>query len=287
MRGDVPTYDLVRATSLEEALTLCEQGARPFAGGTDLMVVFESGKLVHKRYVSLWHLRELAEIEVSDNQVTIGALVTYRQIREHELLRKEFPNLPAAARETGAVAIQNRGTLGGNIANASPAADTPPALLCYDASLALTSRAGTRVVPYAEFHQSYKKTMLQEGELITRILLPRGKKRVHFYRKVGTRKAQAISKVCMAGTARLEGNVARDVRLALGSVGPVSLRATKCEQALEGKPLDAATIASATAALALDIAPIDDIRSTRAYRQQVAANVLTQFLDLLAGAAKS
>ncbi len=286
MRADVPSYELYRPTSLADALAKCGEGFRPFAGGTDLMVLFEAGKLEPRRFVSLWGLSELQSIAVSDSHVDLGALCTYAQIRAHALLASEFPNLPAAARETGAIAIQNRGTIGGSIANASPAADTPPALLCYDAELELVSPRGRRVVPYERFHLGYKRTELAPDELIARVRLPRGKKRAHFYRKVGTRKAQAISKVCMSGCARLEGLVMHDVRLGFGSMAPVPLRPARAEAALEGRALDDAAIAAARVALGQDLTAIDDIRSTRDYRMTVAGNVLAQFLELLRGAAR-
>src|SRR5271170_5630804 len=125
---------------------------KPFAGGTDLMVLLESGRLSHKRFLSIRKLPELRGIEVTQEHATIGALTTYTDVRRHEALAREFPLLARAASETGGIATQNRGTLGGNIANASPAADSPPALLVYDAQLELISAAGARWVPYMRFH---------------------------------------------------------------------------------------------------------------------------------------
>src|SRR5207237_10832664 len=185
-----------------EALSQDDEAWKPFAGGTDLMVLLEAGKLPHKSYVNIWNLKELRGIEVSDDHVTLRALTTYTEVQAHSVLREEFPMLCQAAKETGGIAIQNRGTIGGNIANASPAADSPPALLAYDAELELLSRSGTRRIPYAEFHRGYKQMDLRADELVTAIHLPRGPQtRVHYYRKVGTRRAQAISKVCFAGVA--------------------------------------------------------------------------------------
>ena len=191
--------------------------------------------------------------------------------------------LPEAARETGGLATQNRGTIGGNIANASPAADTPPVLLVYDAELELVSSGGTRRVPYAAFHRGYKKMDLAPGELIARIHLPSrrylGEGGVDYYRKVGTRRAQAISKVCFAGSILMDGGVVTDVRIALGSVAPTVVRATGAEQALRGRRLAEDTIAAASQALLSVISPIDDIRSTAHYRARVAANLLREFLQ--------
>ncbi|MGZ8848298.1 MAG: FAD binding domain-containing protein, partial [Pyrinomonadaceae bacterium] len=160
MRAHVPSYQLISPPSLGEALDVLakDEGAwKPFAGGTDLMVLLEAGKLAHQNYVNIWHLNELRGIEVTDDQITLGALTTYTDVQNHPILTAEFPMLGQAAKETGGIAIQNRGTLGGNIVNASPAADSPPALLAYDAELELISKAGTRRIPYSGFHQGYKQ----------------------------------------------------------------------------------------------------------------------------------
>src|SRR5712692_5641903 len=193
LRAYIPAYQLETPRALDEALDLLarEPGAwRPFAGGTDLMVLLEAGKLPHRNYVNIWNLAELRGIEVTDAHVTLGALTTYTEVQNHDVLRREFPMLCQAAKETGGIAIQNRGTLGGNIVNASPAADSPPALLAYDAELELVSTRGSRWVAYHGFHTSYKRMILREDELVRRIRLPRVLNRRHYYRKVGTRKAQ-------------------------------------------------------------------------------------------------
>src|SRR5436190_5192874 len=192
MRAFVPNYQLVTPKTLGEALSVLarEPGVwQPFAGGTDLMVLLESGKLPHKNYLNIWNLASLRGIEVSTEHVTLGALTTYTEVQSHPILREEFPMLCQAASETGGLAIQNRGTLGGNIANASPAADSPPALLAYNAELDLASIRGTRRVQYAAFHLGYKKMDLAADELITRIHLPRrpAQPALSYYRKVGTR----------------------------------------------------------------------------------------------------
>lgn len=289
MRAYLPDYELKTPANLGEALRLLsdEPGVwRPFAGGTDLMVLLEAGKLAHKRFVSLWGLPELRGIEVSDSLVTIGAMTTYSQIQRHDVLRAEFPMLCEAAGLTGAIAIQNRGTLGGNIANASPAADSLPALLVYEAELELISSAGSRVVPYVGFHTGYKTMVKREDELIRAIRLPRATTgwRQHS-RKVGTRKAQAISKVCIAAMAKLDGVTISDIRLAYGSVAPTPVRARKTEAVLKGSKLDSATIPAtinaARTELLNELKPIDDLRSTADYRSRVAANLLEKFLNEL------
>lgn len=292
MRAFIPDYQLITPARLDEALQLIanEPGVwRPFAGGTDLMVLLEAGKLAHNKYLNLWALQELRGITATDEKIVIGALTTYTEIRNHELLQSEFPMLCQAASETGGLAIQNRGTLGGNIANASPAADSPPALLAYDATLEIISLSGVRRVSYRDFHQSYKKMDLRPDELIARIHLPRNTLRgIQYYRKVGTRKAQAISKVCFAAIGYVNSDSAiTDVRLALGSVAPIPLRCVETEAFLKGKKIDHETIAAGQNALAGEMSPISDIRSTRDYRLRVSLNLLHDFLaGLLSSASK-
>jgi CO/xanthine dehydrogenase FAD-binding subunit len=286
MRAYIPAYDLRVPGSLSEALALLarEPGVwQPFAGGTDLMVLLEAGKLSHKRYLSVAKLDDLQGIEVTAADVTLGALTTYTEIQNHPVLRAEFPLLCSAARETGSVATQNRGTLGGNIVNASPAADSPPALLVYDAEIELISQRSVRWLTYHGFHTGYKKMQLASDELLRAIRLPRrATKWRQYYRKVGTRKAQAISKVCFAGAALVENATIHDVRIALGSVAPIVLRAVKTEDALRGSSVTPAAIAAAKEILSHEIAPIDDIRSTARYRLRVAQNLLEEFLSQLA-----
>jgi CO/xanthine dehydrogenase FAD-binding subunit len=273
--------------NLEAALELLarEPGVwKPLAGGTDVMVLFEAGKLPHRKFISIWKLPELRGIEVAPGHVTLRALTTYTEVQRHPVLQKEFPLLCQAAREIGGVATQNRGTLGGNIVNASPAADSSPALLVYDAELELVSARGSRWVPYHGFHTGYKTMLLEPDELLRSIRLPRNKQNwSQHYRKVGTRKAQAISKVCIAAAALIEQGAIRDVRIALGSVAPVVLRCVKTEALLKGRRVDAALIREARESLAAEISPIDDIRSTAAYRSRVSQNLLEDFLRQLSG----
>jgi CO/xanthine dehydrogenase FAD-binding subunit len=257
---------------------------KPFAGGTDLMVLLEAGKLPHKKFLNIWGLAELRGIETSADHGTVGALTTYTEVRRDEILAREFPLLCRAAAETGSVATQNRGTLGGNIANASPAADSPPVLLVYDAEIEIVSAGGARWIPYQRFHSGYKQMDLQPTELIRRIRLPRNKNAwKQYFRKVGTRRAQAISKVCFAAAARMDAGKIGDVRIVLGSVAPTVLRAVRAEEVLRGQRPDAAILKSAQDALANEIVPIDDIRSTSRYRRTVARNLLAEFIESLAG----
>lgn len=273
MRSYVPDFEMATPHDIAAALRLLAEGARPFAGGTDLMVELEAGTLRGRRFVNLWPLAELRGVTPGADRLRIGALTTYTDLLASDVIHREYPMLAAAARETGSVAIQNRGTLGGNLANASPAADSPPVLLAYGAEVELWSETGRRVVPYETFHRGYKQTALREGELIASVLLPRrgagpdGAWRERF-RKVGARRAQAIAKLSLAAVARVEGGVLRQLRLAFGSMGPVPLRCRRMEAAIlagHPPPLD-------------ELTPVDDLRSTAAYRLRVARNLLETFL---------
>ncbi len=285
MRGFIPHYELTTPASLADALALLgnEPGVwKPFAGGTDLMVLLEGGRLKHSNYINIWPLKELRGIEVTDTQITLGALTTYTDVQANPILRREFPMLCQAASETGGLAIQNRGTLGGNIVNASPAADSPPALLAYDAEIELVSARGSRWLPYQGFHTGYKQMHIGADELLSRIRMPRNTAGLtHYYRKVGTRKAQAISKVCLAAVGRLDQNRVAETRIAVGSVAPIVVRCVQTENTLRGQTIDEKIIEAACRSLLQEISPIDDIRSTAKYRLQVAKNLLVDFLTQL------
>jgi CO/xanthine dehydrogenase FAD-binding subunit len=286
MRAFVPDYEMITPRTLTEGLQIMkdEPGIwKPFAGGTDLMVLLEAGKLDHKRYLNLAHFSELRGVAADSSEaVCIGALTTYTDILRSNILSTEFPLLSRAARETGSVATQNRGTLGGNIVNASPAADSPPALLVYNAELELVSFGMSRWVPYTAFHTGYKTMILRPEEIVARIRLPRNARRWRqSYRKVGTRKAQAISKVCFAGVCRLDNGGIAEARIAFGSVAPVPLRCYQLETLLAGERVRPALIEECRRKLAEEIDPIDDVRSSREYRKRVAQNLLEEFLTAL------
>jgi CO/xanthine dehydrogenase FAD-binding subunit len=287
MRADPAEYELVSPGNLQAVLgLLASEPAQwlPIAGGTDVMVLYSAGKLPNRKLVNLWNIPELQQMEVLPDRIRIGAACTYTSLRRHEILSREFPLLATAASWTGGIANQNRGTLGGNIANASPAADSLPALLVYDAELTLISVRGERQVAYRDFHTGYKKTVLATDELIRDISLPR---RFSGYfshaRKVGARNAQAISKVCLAALGQIVNGTIRDVRLALGSVAPVPLRLNETEQLLTGNKIEPSLIEAVRKSVAKEIRPIDDIRSTARYRLAVAGNLVAEFVDKLTG----
>jgi len=285
MRADPREYSLVAPDSLRKAAALLadEPGQwTPIAGGTDVMVLYAAGKLAARKLVSVWNLPELRGIEVTPEVLRIGAACTYSDLLRHEIVACEFPMLASAASWTGGIANQNRGTLGGNIANASPAADSLPALLAYEAILELYSTRGTRRVPYTEFHFAYKKHALASDELIRNICLPRKTAGyVSYCRKVGARNAQAIAKVCIAALAKISGGVIEDVRIGMGSVAPVPLQLKETDRTLLGKKVEPALVEQARRTVAQQIKPIDDIRSTMRYRKAVAENLVAEFVEKL------
>jgi CO/xanthine dehydrogenase FAD-binding subunit len=288
MRADPAEYRFVSPGNLQAVLSLLA-GERsqwlPIAGGTDVMVAYAAGKLLNRNLINIWNIPELRQIEVFPDRIRIGAACTYTALREHDIVLREFPLLATAASWTGGIANQNRGTLGGNIANASPAADSLPALLVYDAELTLISVRGERRVDYRSFHTGYKQTALAADELIRDISLQR---RFSGYfshaRKVGARNAQAISKVCIAALGQIAKGTIREVRLALGSVAPVPLRLNETEHAVTGKKIEPSLLETARKVVAREIRPIDDIRSTTRYRAVVAGNIVAEFLEKLAAA---
>jgi len=259
---------------------LAEAPTRPIAGGTDLMVAL-TGELGDPpdRVLDLWRLDELRGIALDGDVVSLGALTTYTDIRRSAVCREHLPVLVEAAATIGAAQIQNRGTIGGNVVNASPAGDTLPVLLAGDASFVLGSARGERVVPAGEFWPAYRRTALAPDELLLRVRIPLLAGRELRFRKVGTRRAQSISKVVIALGWRDAGPATpgapwTDVRLALGSVAPTPIRAAATEAVLEGRPPVPETADLAAETLAGELAPIDDVRSTAEYRRLVAARVL-------------
>jgi CO/xanthine dehydrogenase FAD-binding subunit len=286
MRADPSEYRLFSPSTLSAVLSvMAAEPAQwlPIAGGTDVMVLYSAGKLPQRKLLNIWNIPELRYIEVFPDKIRIGASCTYTALRQHPIISQEFPLLAAAASWTGGIANQNRGTLGGNIANASPAADSLPALLVYDADITLISVRGTRCVNYQNFHSGYKQTALAADELIQNIVLPRRFSNYFAHtRKVGARNAQAISKVCLAALGHLTDGKIQDVRLALGSIAPTPMRLSETERAVVGRIIEPSLLESARKIVAAEIHPIDDIRSTARYRAAVASNLVVEFFQKLA-----
>jgi CO/xanthine dehydrogenase FAD-binding subunit len=268
MRTAVSCLELLQPRTVREALKMMrdEGPLVPLAGCTDVYVGLNFGTLPAKKFIDLWPLDELRRIRLSDGALSIGALATYTEIIRSPLVRRRLPILAAAAREIGGAQIQNRGTLGGNIANGSPAGDTLPVLAVADATLVLASAGGERRVPFNSFYSGYRQSVLRCDELIAAVEVPRVDGR-QWFRKVGTRAAQTISKVVMAGL-----RCARP-RVSLGSVAPTVVRLPKTEAVLAS----GAPIGEARRTLEEEIQPIDDLRSTAEYRRRVSGNLLEQF----------
>lgn len=289
MRSDAGQYDLIAPASLDAALDLLanEPGRyTPIAGGTELMVALNTGRLASPSLLSLHRLRELRFIDDQPDRILIGSGTTFADLRQNSAIAEHLPLLAQAASWTGSIANQNRGTIGGNIVNASPAADSPPAFLAYDAELALVSASGMRTVPYTDFHLGYKRTALRPNELLHSVILKKNLSGYRGYiRKVGARNAQAISKIALAALARTASQnstvVVTYIRIAAASLADRPIRCVAAERALLRQPISAATIAAARLALITDARAIDDIRSTAKYRAAVAANLLQEFLESL------
>lgn len=267
MKLNVAELDVRTPRSLTHALELLRDEPRtPLAGTTDLFVELNFGTLKPRHFLDIWPLDELREITEQGEMLVLGALASFTSLIGSPLVQRRLPMLVEAARLVGGIQIQNRGTLGGNIANASPAGDSLPVLAAADAVLLLRSHSGERRVPFNEFYTGYRKSVLRPDELIVAVLVP-PVEGTQFFRKVGTRAALAISKVVMAA---VRGPTPR---IAFGSVAPTVIRARRTEAALAGGE----SLEAALAVLSEELAPIDDLRSTASYRRQVAANLVRRF----------
>ena len=267
MRSAVRPLSIEEPTSLGPALRLMREGnITPLAGCTDLYVLLNFGTLRGTRFLDLSRLPSLRRIESRGEMLSIGAMATYRDLIASRLVRRRLPILADASREIGGPQIQARGTIGGNIANASPAGDTLPVLAVADAIVVLASSEGERRVPFTSFYTGYRQTVRRPDELIVAVEIP-PIEGVQWFRKVGTRAAQAISRLVMAAIR------APAPRLASGSIGPTVVRLPRTEAALAS----GASIAEVQGILASEIHPIDDARATAAYRSRVAQNLLARF----------
>ena len=256
------------------------------AGGTDVMAWLHAGGFEPKRIIDIWSIRpECAAIVEEDDAVSVGALATFSEIIAADSIQNWFPAFAKGCGEIGATQIQNRGTLGGNIGGSSPAGDTLPLLLAYDAEIVVESVRGARSIPYESYCMGYRSTALQHDEMITGVRLPKPPPgSFHFWKKVGTRAAQSISKVMVAGVGRLVDDKVVALRIGVGSVAPVPLLLSSVSDLVQGHALDDKLIAQARLTAEAEISPIDDVRSTADYRRIVAGNLVVRFLEELAGA---
>lgn len=287
MRGNPQAHELVAPGSLAAVLSLMasEPGLwTPIAGGTELMVAHAAGRLNAQKLVSLWDIPELRFVRETEASLAIGAGTTFLDLRRNARIADELPLLAKAASWIGSIANQSRATLGGNLVNGSPAADSSPALLVYDAEIEMISARGSRRIPYSAFHTGYKRNALAADELLYAVHVPRRFTRHRQYlRKVGTRRAMAIAKVALAGTALVASGIIHEIRLAAASLAAFPTRLYKTEEALLNKPMTKETIQAGRSALMAEALPIDDIRSTAAYRRRVAVNILEEFLLEISG----
>ncbi len=285
MRGNAEAHELIAPGSLPAVLDLLASAPgewTPIAGGTEIMVAFAAGRLGAQKLVNLWGIPELRFINATPTSIVIAACTTFLDLRAHAELAAEFPLIARSASWIGSIANQSRATLGGNLVNGSPAADSSQALLVYDAEIEMLSKRGSRRVPYAEFHTGYKRNAMTADELLFAIHLPRRfRNHRHYLRKVGTRRAMAISKVALAATALVDNGAVSEIRLAAASLAPFPARLFKTEAALVNKSVSRETMLAADRALRAEAQPIDDIRSTANYRKYVAANLLQEFLQEL------
>lgn len=271
--------------SLDEAYELlARHGSRAkiIAGGTDLMVLMNARQLDARQFIDIWALDELRGVTDEGETIRIGALTTYTQLIKSPLIQRHIPALAEASRTIGAIQIQNRGTIGGNIVNASPAGDSLPVLAVFNAEVEIGSNRGVRQVSFNQFYTGYRKTVMEADEIVLAVRAPKlrlGEQ--SFFYKVGARRAQAISKVVMAVKAETTDGVINSINIGLGSVAPTVIRATQTESLLANVTLNDDLIWRAAVALSKEISPITDIRSTEHYRRIATRNVFAKILSQL------
>ncbi|MFZ0744916.1 MAG: FAD binding domain-containing protein [Terracidiphilus sp.] len=282
MRGNAEAHELIapgRLADVLEMLATTPGEWTPIAGGTELMVAHAAGRLSARKLVNLWGISDLRFIKCSTQGIVIGAGATFSDLRADATIAAEFALLAKAASWIGSIANQARATLGGNLVNGSPAADSSPPLLVYDADVELVSVRGKRCIPYSEFHTGYKRNALAGDELLFAVHLDRRfAQHRQYIRKVGTRRAMAIAKVALAGTALLKNGVINEIRVAAASLAPFPVRLLETEAVLHGRAVTPELIQQARQTLLAEAKPIDDIRSTAEYRSRVGANLLEEFL---------
>lgn len=251
----------------------------PVAGGTDLMVADRLGRAARTRVLDLNRLGELRGVREVEGGLEIGAATPFHDLRSHPEVRRRFPALAAAAAVVGGWQIQTRATLGGNAANASPAGDSLPVLLALEAVVVVLGPEGEREIPYERFHTGYRRTALARGELIVRFRLldpPAGSRQA--FRKVGTREAQAISKVVVGAVGTIRDGVVERLRIGAGSVAATPVRLRAAEAAAEGRPWSPELADEVGRAARGEVAPIDDVRSTAEYRAEILGRVVRRMV---------
>lgn len=282
--NSLPAFAYYRPRTLSEACELlAAPGAAVLAGGTDLLVHMRTGRRTPTALVSLQDLTQLTDVSAENGVVRIGAGAPLSALTDHPAITARYPVLGTAARFMGSLAIRAQATIGGNLCNASPAADLPPVLLALDATITLAGRSGERELPLHELFLGPGRTILQPGELCVAITLPPGppERRVTFER-LDQRRAMDIAIVSAALAVTVLDGVVRDARVVLGAVAPTPLRVPAAEAALVDRPLSASTIEAAAAAAMQAAQPITDIRASAAYRRDMVGALVRRGLGRLA-----
>ena len=289
----VPCQGYFAPQKIEDALEIlsgCRGEIKVIAGGTDLLIQYYDRLYEVGTWLDLKNIKELKDIRINKNQMEIGAMVTHTQLEKSEDIKKYFPILSQAAADIGSPQIRNRGTIGGNIVNASPAGDLLAPLMAYDAQFKLLSTQGERIVPAEEFFIGPKKTILEQAQLLTGIILPLPFERTFgCWIKIGKRKALIISTITLALVAEMaeDNKTVKDVRTCLGSVAPTPIEVKEVREKMIGKNFSQLDFNQLGQIVEDKIFPIDDIRGTREYRKDVAKNIMINALEEIGSAWRS
>jgi CO/xanthine dehydrogenase FAD-binding subunit len=267
----VPRIKYLKPRTLEEAIELLTKirGSRVLAGGTDLLVDLKTGRVSAEALVDIGAIRELRGVEDLGDRIRIGAATRLQEIVESDVVARELPLLRNAVESMGSWQIRNLATVGGNLCNASPAADTAPPLLAYEAELVIVGPRGTRVVPITKFFTGYRRTALEEGEILKEIVIGKRAWSGWSYIKLGRRSSFTLSIGSVAVLTSTRGGVLEDVRIALGSVAPTPIRAYRAEEYLRGREVSLEVLERAAEIAREEASPIDDVRASAWYRREM------------------
>jgi len=272
----IKEFDFHRPLSVKEALQMLDQLDEPkvIAGGTDLTIALKYGLVNPKNIIDLSALNELKYIVENKDEIRIGSLTTFDEIDTSELIKEKLQSLWAASHNVGTWQIRTLATIGGNLANGSPAADSAPPLIVHDASVLIRSINNERMVPITAFFTGPKRTVLKSNELITEIRMPKFDTK-SWWMRIGRRQANTISVVSVAVSAEIADSKFMSCKIALGSVAPTPILALKASEFLKGKEVTEENITAASDLASKESSPITDIRGSAQYRR-VAVKVLTQ-----------
>lgn len=283
----IPEVEYYRPRTLDEALRLLREveGSKVISGGTDLLVDMKTSRVKVRALVDIGSIAELRGVEDLGGVVRIGAATRLQELLESRTVSQSLPLLRAAVESMGSWQIRNMATIGGNLCNASPAADTAPPLLAYEAELVAVSWRGLRVIPATRFFVDYRRTALSNDEILKEILVKRSEWTGWSYVKLGRRSGFTLSIVSVAVLARTSNDIIDDIRIALNSVAPVPVRAYKAEEILRGKRVSRSLLEEAARVVASEVSPIDDVRSTSWYRKEMSYRLTLDALTKALGVA--